>query len=158
MKSLKEKMGLFEKVTRKSNAPSPKTFFIWKFYSFLGKIWKSRFFFFFWFFFFFINLERKKQIGSFFKKSLGSSMPLVQGIFFLNDLRAQCPLSKGFFHLKNFLFFFGKFGNLELFFFIIYIHKQSSLNATWRIWIQRNIETWNKQSNFKFNHNVANQM
>ena len=43
-------------------------------------------------------------------------------------------------------------------FFIIYIHKQSSLNATWRIWIQRNIETWNKQTNFKLNHDVANQM
>ena len=105
----KKKMDLFDKVTRKSNgpsskifffffkttqgpnAPSPKTFFIWKFYSFLGKIWKSRFF-----------------------------------------------------------FFFG--------FFLIYIHKQSTLDATWNFWIQRNIETWNKQTNFKLNHDIANLM
>ena len=39
------------------------------------------------------NLEifERKKMGLFWKKSLGSPMPLVQRIFFLNDLRAQCP-------------------------------------------------------------------
>ena len=40
----------------------------------------------------------------------------------------------------------------------IYIHKQSTLNATCIFRIQRNIETWNKQTNFKLNHDVTNQM
>ena len=43
-------------------------------------------------FFFFLNIEilKRKKNWAFKKKSLGSSMPLVQGIF-LNDLRAQRP-------------------------------------------------------------------
>ena len=50
-----------------------------------------------------------------------------------------------------------RFGNLE-FFFIKYIHEQSTSNSTWIFRIQRNIKIWNKQTNFKFNHDVANQM
>ena len=40
----------------------------------------------------------------------------------------------------------------------IYIHEQSTSNATWIFRIQKNIETRNKQKNFKLNHDVANQM
>ena len=40
----------------------------------------------------------------------------------------------------------------------LYIHEQSTSNATWIFRIQRNIETWNKLTNFKLNHDVANQM
>ena len=54
----------------------------------------------------------------------------------------------------NFFFEFFCF----CFFFKWYIHKQSSLNATWNFWIQENIETWNRQTNFKLNHDVANHM
>ena len=67
-----------------------------------------------------------------------------------------------FFFWKNFLFFGERFGNLEIFsflnFFFKYIHEQTTLNATWIFRIQRNIETWNKLTNFKLNHDVANQM
>ena len=63
--------------------------------------------------------------------------------------------------MKIFLFFGERFGNLEIFFFFwkflknIYIHEQSTSNATWIFRIQRNKETWNKQTNFKLNHDVA---
>ena len=64
--------------------------------------------------------------------------------------------------MKFFLFFWERFGNLEFFFFEFKkkknIHEQSISNVTWIFRIQRNIETWNKQINFKFNHDVANQM
>ena len=64
--------------------------------------------------------------------------------------------------MKNFLFFWERFGNLEKknfeFFSFKYIHEQSTSNATWIFRIQRNIETWNKLTNFKLNHDVANQM
>ena len=40
----------------------------------------------------------------------------------------------------------------------IYIHEQSTSNATWIFRIQRSIETGNKQTNFKLNHDIANQM
>ena len=36
--------------------------------------------------------------------------------------------------------------------------NKSTSNGTWIFRIQRNIEIWNKQTNFKFNHDVANQM
>ena len=66
------------------------------------------------------------------------------------------------FFWKSFLFFWERFGNLEIFsflnFFFKYIHEQSTSNATWIFRIQRNIETWNKLTNFKLNHDVANQM
>ena len=72
------------------------------------------------------------------------------------------PLVQTFSHL-NFFFFFERFGNLDFFFFFwnlknIYIHEQSTSNVTWIFRIQRNIETWNKQTNFKLNHDVTNQM
>ena len=79
-------------------------------------------------------------------------MPLVQRLFFL---------------FENFSLFFGKDLEILNFFFdlkkkkkyiYIYIHEQSTSNATWIFRIQRNIETWNKQTNFKLNHDVANQM
>ena len=72
-----------------------------------------------------------------------------------------------FFYLKIFLVFWETFGNLEkkkffeflfLIFFKKYIHEQSTSNATWIFRIQRNIETWDKLTNFKLNHDVANQM
>ena len=53
--------------------------------------------------------------------------------------------------ILNFFFFLNFFKN-------IYIHEQSTSNATWIFRIQRNIETWNKQTSFKYNHDVANQM
>ena len=89
-------------------------------------------------------------------------MPLVQRIFFIWK-----------FFFLSFFFFFGKiwkswnFFEFFLFYyyyyyFILYIyiytHKQSSLNTTCKFWIQRNIKTWNKQTNFILNHDVANQM
>ena len=40
----------------------------------------------------------------------------------------------------------------------IYIHEQSTSNATWIFRIQKNIETWNKLTKFKLNYDVANQM
>ena len=36
--------------------------------------------------------------------------------------------------------------------------NKSTSNGTWIFRIQRNIEIWNKQTNFKFKHDVANQM
>ena len=47
---------------------------------------------------------------------------------------------------------------LNFFFLKKYIHEQSTSNATWIFRIQRNIETRNKQTNFKLNHDIANQM
>ena len=71
-------------------------------------------------------------------------------------------VQRHFFYLKIFLFFWERFGNLEIFFCIflknIYIHEQSTSNATWIFRIQRNIETWSKLTNFKLNHDVTNQM
>ena len=74
-------------------------------------------------------------------------MPLVQRLFFIWKIFS----------------FFGK--DLEIlkkkifeFFSFKYIHEQSTSNATWIFRIQRNIETWNKLTNFKLNHDVANQM
>ena len=96
------------------------------------------------------NLEifERKKMGPFLKKSLGSLMSLVQGFFFL-------------FFWKFFSFFRKDLEILKFFFeFFLkkYIHEQSTSNATWIFRIQRNIETWNKQTNFKLNHDVANQM
>ena len=73
------------------------------------------------------------------------------------------PLVQTLSHLKFFVFFFfERFGNLDFFFFgeffFKYIYEQSTSNATWIFRIQRNIETWNKQTNFKLNHDVANHM
>ena len=72
------------------------------------------------------------------------------------------PLVQRLFSFENFTLFWERFGNLDFFFFfwffLIYIHKQSTLDATWNFWIQRNIETWNKQTNFKLNHDIANLM
>ena len=67
-------------------------------------------------------------------------------------------VQRSFFYLKNFLFFWERFENLEFFFFFFfkYIHEQSISNATWIFRIQRNIEIWNKLTNFKLNHDVAN--
>ena len=62
--------------------------------------------------------------------------------------------SSPFFFLER----FGKFDFFLGFLKNIYIHEQSTSNATWIFRIQRNIETWNKQKNFKFNHDVTNQM
>ena len=45
-----------------------------------------------------------------------------------------------------------------IFFLSVHIHEQSTSNATWIFRIQRSIETWNKQTNFKLNHDVANHM
>ena len=84
----------------------------------------------------------KGKKWSFLKKSLRRPMPLVH-------------------HLKIFLFFWERFGNLgkkNWIFFFLYIHEQSTSNATWKFWIKKNIETWNKLTNFKLNHDVANQM
>ena len=38
------------------------------------------------------------------------------------------------------------------------MHEQRPSNAIWIFRIQRNIETWSKLTNFKLNHDVANQM
>ena len=67
-----------------------------------------------------------------------------------------------FFLLLLFYFFWKILESLFIYFcvwnFLKYIHKQITSNATWIFRIQRNIETWNKQTNFKLNHDVANQM
>ena len=107
------------------------------------------------------NLEIfKRKNGSFFKKVTRKSnaSSKIFFFFFFNDSKAQCPLVQTLSHLN---FFFGRFGNLDFFFLdlkYIYIHEQSTSNATWTFRIQRNIETWDKQKNFKLNHDVANQM
>ena len=82
------------------------------------------------------------------------------GLFEKVTRKTNAPSSKNFF-----FFFLERFGNLGFFFFFffvfkknIYIHEQSTSNATWIFRIQRNIETWNKLTNFKLNHDVANQM
>ena len=73
------------------------------------------------------------------------------------------PLVQTLSHLKFFFldlgilifvlnFFFFEFKKKKIY---IYIHEQSTSNATWIFRIQRNIETWNKQTNFKLNHDVA---
>ena len=63
------------------------------------------------------------------------------------------PLVQKLFSFEKFSLFFGeRFGNLEFFlkkkyiYIYIYIHEQSTSNATWNFWIQKNIETWNKQT------------
>ena len=71
------------------------------------------------------------------------------------------PLVQRLFSFENFPLFWERFGNLDFFFFGIffkYIHEQSTSNATWIFRIQRNIETLNKLTNFKLNHDVASQM
>ena len=77
--------------------------------------------------------------------------------------RPNAPSPNTFSFVFFFFFFFGRFGNLDFFFFFgflknIYIHEQSTSNATWIFRIQRNIETWTKQMNLKLNHDVTNQM
>ena len=105
--------------------------------------------------------ERKKN-GPFLKKSLGSPMPLVQRFIYFYWLKGSMPLVQRLFFIWKFFSFFGeRFGNLDFFFlifFLKYIHEQSTSNATWIFRIQKNIETWNKLTNFKLNHDVANQM
>ena len=83
-------------------------------------------------------------------------MPLVQRLFFIWKYFSLFFFFFSFFWkdlevLKFFCIFF-------LLFYYIYTHKQSSLNTTWKFWIQRNIKTWNKQTNFILNHDIANQM
>ena len=79
------------------------------------------------------------------------------------------PLVHRLFFISKFSLFWERFENLEIFFeffffciflknIYIYIHEQSTSNATWISRIQRNIETRNKQISFKLNHDVANQM
>ena len=95
--------------------------------------------------------ERKIKNGPFLKKSLGSPMSLVQRFFFF---------------LKIFLFFWENFGNLEFFFFYFFcfvffnIYTQTKLIKCYIKFLnsKKNIETWNKQTNFKLNHDVTNQM
>ena len=65
------------------------------------------------------------------------------------------PLVQTLFHLIFFFCFFLEDLGILIFFFFKYIHEQSTSNATWIFRIQRNIETWNKQTNFKLNHDVA---
>ena len=113
------------------------------------------------------NLEifERKKMGLFWKMSLGSPMPLVQRFIYFYWLKGSMSLVQRLFFIWKFFSFFGeRFGNLEFFYkkkkiyIYIYIHEQSTSNATWIFRIQRNIETWNKQKNFKLNHDVANQM
>ena len=112
------------------------------------------------FFFFFFNLQilERKKLGLF-EKSLGSSMPLVQRIVFIKWLKGPKPLVQTLF-IWNF-FFSWKYLEILIFFkkkILKYIHKQSASNATWIFRIQRNMETWNKKTNFKLNHDVTNLM
>ena len=89
----KKKWTFFEKVTRKSNAPSPKNFFFkWR-------------------------------------KGL---MPLVQRLFFF-FWKFFSLFEKDLEILNFFLFFYFFF----CFLFLIYILKQSSLNAIWNFWIKK---------------------
>ena len=74
-------------------------------------------------------------------------MPLVQRLFFIWKIFSFFGKDLEILKKKNFEFFSFK-----------YIHEQSTSNATWIFRIQRNIETWNKLTNFKLNHDVANQM
>ena len=108
--------------------------------------WKGDFFF---FFFFFFNLEREKKLGLFEKVTRKLNGPNSK--IFFKWLKGPMPLVIEF--------FWGRFRNLDFFFFwiyiYIYIHEQSTSNATWIFRIQRNIETWNKKTNFKLNHDVA---
>ena len=72
------------------------------------------------------------------------------------------PLLFSFSFFENFSLFLGKIWKswnfFFWFFFLKYIHEQSTSNATWIFRIQRSIETWNKQTNIKLNHDVANHM
>ena len=69
------------------------------------------------------------------------------------------PLVQRLLSFENFSLFLGKIGNLEyIYIFFKYIHEQNISNATWIFRIQRNIETWNELTNFKLNHDIANQM
>ena len=89
-------------------------------------------------------------------------MSLVQRFFFFENFSLFLGKFWKSWIFFFFFFFFLRFGNLDFFFFgflkNIYIHKQSTSNATWIFRIQRNIKTWNKQTNFILNHDVANQM
>ena len=115
---------------------------------------------------------KKKKKGLFWKVTRKSNAPSLKNFFFLifKWLKGSMPLVQRHFFLffENFSLFWERFGNLEIFFWIfffvyfkyiyIYIHEQSTSNSTWIFRIQRNIETRNKQTNFKLNHDVANQM
>ena len=105
------------------------------------------------------NLYKKKN-GSFLKKVTRKSNAPSSKNFFFKWLKGSILLVQRlfFFFCWKFFSFFRK--DLEILIFseffkiYIYIHEQSTSNATWIFRIQRNIETWN----FKFNHDVANQM
>ena len=69
------------------------------------------------------------------------------------------PLVQRLFSFENFslFFFWERFGNLEFFFFFyinIYMNKVHQM----RYRFLEFKETWNKLTNFKLNHDVANQM
>ena len=64
------------------------------------------------------NLEifERKKMGLFWKKSLGSPMPLVQRFIYFYWLKGSMSLvQRLFFYLKIFLFFWERFENLEFF-------------------------------------------
>ena len=65
------------------------------------------------------------------------------------------PLVQKKFSFENFSLFFGKDLLILNFFYLKYILEQSTSNATWIFRILRNIETQNKQTNIKLNHDVA---
>ena len=70
------------------------------------------------------------------------------------------PLVQRLFFLKIFLFFWERFGKLELFSFLIFFFKNIYMNKVHQM-LHRFLEfkeTWNKLTNFKLNHDVANQM
>ena len=84
------------------------------------------------FFSFFLILKERKKIGSFLKKSLGRSMPLVQGFFFFFKwLKGSMPLVQRLFSFENFSLFLGNLEILNFFWiffvFLLYIYTQTKL-------------------------------
>ena len=104
--------------------------------------------------------ERKKWVFFLKKVTRKSNAPSSKNFFFKKWLKGSIPLVQRlfFFFFENFSLFFGKDLGILNFFKKKYIHEQSTSNGTWLFRIQRNTEIWNKQINFKFNHDVANRM
>ena len=72
------------------------------------------------------------------------------------------PLVQRLFSFKIFFFFFlERFGNLEFFFCFLFLNiyaQTKFIKCYMKFLNSKKHRTWNKQTNFKLNHNVANQM
>ena len=107
----------------------------------------------FFFLFFFFNLEiLERKNWAFKKKSLGSSMPLVQRFFFFFLKMTQGPNAPSPKTFEIFSLFLERFGNLDFFFWYIHsitkcnkqAYRKETKNATSIVWTLLIRKTTNK--------------